>query len=82
MNISQQCGLSFRLDGQTHQGMLNIETAEVTGKLRYRGVIESVPLRGTFGGWADNITLALDFLNLAMQAEGADEIAFTCEQTK
>ena len=44
---------------------------------RYQARIESSALHGTYGGVADSVVMALDFLNLAMQAEGADNIAFT-----
>ncbi|HEX2951441.1 MAG TPA: hypothetical protein VHV83_18020 [Armatimonadota bacterium] len=82
MDISQQCDVSYHLDGETHHGSMNIEKKTDDHGDMYRAVIETSPLHGTYGGFADNVDLALDFLNLAMQAEGADEIVFTCHKVE
>lgn len=42
-----------------------------------QAVLLDSPLHGTYGGRADSEAMALDFLDLAMQAEGADEIHFS-----
>ncbi len=79
MGTYQQCDVTFRLDGNFHHGTMHIDEEGTGEKMRYRAIIDSSPLRGTYGGFAEDVTLALDFLNLAMQAEGADEIVFTCQ---
>lgn len=82
MEIAQHCDVNFHYNGAAHHGTLRIETREIDSVTHYRAVIETSALHGTYGGYAESIALALDFLNLAMQAEGADEIAFHCLDAK
>ena len=67
---------SFQLKGRRYQTAMHIEQVAAENGTRYRAVIDEPPLHHTYGGYAETIALALDFLNLAMQAEGADEITF------
>ena len=78
MEIVRQCDISYRLDGHTHQGKVRIEQNAAHDKARYRAIIEASALHGTFGGYADSQEMALDYLNLAMQAKGAEAIMFAC----
>ncbi len=77
MAAYQQYETLFQLDGRSYHAAMHIEQITEEGNIRYRAVIDDSPLRHTHGGHAETIALALDFLNLAMQAEGADEITFT-----
>ena len=76
MVITQRFETSYRYDNKIYRGVTRIETWDEPFGSRYRAVIETPPLRGTYGSEAGTIEQALDFLNLAMQAEGADEISF------
>ncbi len=76
MENAQQYDISFQLDGQAHHGKMHIEHFDKHGKAMCRALIDTTALHGTFGGAAESLDLALDFLNLAMQAEGADDITF------
>jgi len=67
---------SYKLNGVQHSAHTQIHEKEENGQTLYQAVIADSPLHRTHGGWADSVELALDFLNLAMQAEGADEIHF------
>lgn len=78
MTVHQQCDITFRLNDMTYQGTMHIEETTSEHGTHYQAFIDSSPLHGTYGGKADSKPLALDFLNLAMQAEGADEIVFSC----
>lgn len=79
MEFCQQYTASFRFDNRQYRGvLLHVEHIHAEGGTRYRAVIDGAPLHHTYGGEAGTVELALDFLNLAMQAEGADEITFTC----
>ena len=80
MNQVQQCDVSYSYNGATQQGRLHIEEKKDGAQSRFRAVIDNSPLHGTYGGYAESVELALDFLNLAMQAEGADEITFSCQE--
>jgi len=77
MAVYQHYETSFQYDGRRHTAGMHIEQAHIDRSIQYRAVIDGSPLHGTFGGYAETIAMALDFLNLAMQAEGADEISFT-----
>ena len=78
MAIFQHWFVSFQYDGETHYGAVRVEElTRENGQVEYQAILESTPLQGTFGGFASTVPLALDFLNLAMQAEGADNITFT-----
>lgn len=81
MIVLQRCRISFRLDAHRHEGHLRIEKTSDAPNAPFRAVIESSPLRGTYGGEASSVALALDFLNLALQAEGADEICYECDHS-
>lgn len=79
MAIYELCAVSFQLDGETHQGVVRIEqSVRECGPAQFQAKIETAPLHGTFGGCSSTVEQALDFLNLAMQAEGADQITFMC----
>jgi hypothetical protein len=78
METKQLCKVTFSSGGKSFQGSVAIEVAALKQVQHYRALITSSPLHGTYGGWASTVELALDFLNLAMQAEGADAIAFGC----
>lgn len=78
MEIYQLCETTYRLNGDIYHASTRMEIVPEEGADHYRAVIEDSPLRGSYGGVAHNPELALDFLNLAMQAEGADEIVFLC----
>jgi len=67
---------TYRLNGRHYHAHTQIKQAEKDGRADYQAVITDSPLHGTYGGWAGSVELALDFLNLAMQAEGAGEIRF------
>ncbi len=73
----QQYEASFQLDGREYHVVMHIEQISTADGIRYCAVIDEPPLSKTFGGKAETVELALDFLNLAMQAEGADDITFT-----
>lgn len=77
MAFYQHYETSFRLHGRRYSAPMHLEQVAAEGGLRYRAEIDASPLHHTFGGHAETVELALDFLNLAMQAEGADEITFT-----
>ncbi|HEY3378986.1 MAG TPA: hypothetical protein VGL77_15985 [Armatimonadota bacterium] len=78
MAIYQQCDLSFTRDDVEQHGTVRIEQTQAGGRTRYQAIVEGTPLHGTYGGFAESVELALDFLNLALQAEGADAIHFAC----
>ena len=77
MVFYQQYETSFQLNGRRYQAAMHIEQIAAEGGIRYRAVIDAAPLHHAFGGHAETVEQALDFLNLAMQAEGADDITFT-----
>lgn len=77
MRTAQAYDITFRLDGHLHHGTMHVDEIDEGERSVYQARIDSSPLKGTHGGTANEIALALDFLNLAMQAEGADEIVFT-----
>ena len=79
MITRQELDTTYQLDGQRHQAHTLIEQTEEHGAACYQAKIKDSPLHGTFGAWASSIPEALDFLNLAMQAKGADEINFDME---
>ena len=66
----------FVLDGQEETAYTRIEQVKVNGESHFRAELEGSSLRGTFGGTAESIEMALEYIGLAMQAEGADEIEF------
>ena len=76
MTTQHDLDATYRLNGRTHHARTHIKQEEQHGQPHYQAVIVDSPLHGTYGGWAESFDLALDFLNLAMQAEGADEIRF------
>lgn len=73
--------VTYMYNNATHRANLRIEEKSENAETHYRAVIVDPPLRGTYGGFAASIELALDFLNLAMQAEGADAIEFSCHKS-
>ncbi|MHB9133932.1 MAG: hypothetical protein ACYDBB_22930 [Armatimonadota bacterium] len=73
----QTYDVHYMLDKKPHDAAMQVESFDRQGKTEYRAIITDSPLRGTYGGYASSVAEALDFLNLAMQAEGADEIHFT-----
>ena len=77
MEATQTYLTTYRLDGQTHEAKTQIHRQATNGDTRYQAIIKDSPLRGTFSAWASSVAEALDFLNLAMQAEGADAIHFS-----
>lgn len=77
MVMYQHYEVTYRLDKLPYRAAMHIEQLHTPEGIRYKAIIDDSPLHGTFGGEADTVELALDFLNLAMQAEGADEISFT-----
>lgn len=76
MTVGQDLATSYQLDGHLYQAHTHIKQTTENGVTRYQAVIKDSPIHGTYGGWADTVEEALDFLDLAMQAEGADEIQF------
>jgi|GEM_PF-2415814 len=76
METRHELETTYQLNGQHHHARTSIREKEEGGKTHFQAEISDSPLQGTYGGWAESIELALDFLNLAMQAEGADEIDF------
>ncbi|MHB0939078.1 MAG: hypothetical protein ACYDCO_19760 [Armatimonadota bacterium] len=67
---------TYQLNGEHFHAHTRIDEKVEDGQTLYQAVITDSPLHRTYGAWADSVELALDFLNLAMQAEGADEIQF------
>jgi len=76
METRHELETTYQLNGLQQHARTSIKEKEEDGKAHYQAIITDSPLHGTYGGWAESVELALDFLNLAMQAEGADEIRF------
>ena len=76
MVAQQDLETTYQRDGRTYRAHTRIKQGEQHGQPHFQAVIMDSPLRSTFGGWAESVEMALDFLNLAMQAEGADDIRF------
>jgi len=74
MLVIQRLQTRYTLDGEIHTADTLIEQVDIQGEPHFRALLEGTPLHETFGGTASSVELALDFLNLAMQAEGAGEI--------
>lgn len=74
MVLLQHIEADFRRDEKMHHGTVRLRLREEGGMPHYQAVLVDTPLHGTFGGWASSIDDAIDYLNLAMQAEGAEEI--------
>jgi len=85
MGVYQRFEVSYKLNGQTYQTLVRIDRDMNPGgnhaqqSEHFRASIESSPLHGTASGRATTIDEALDYLNLSMQAAGADEIHFSTQ---
>jgi hypothetical protein len=79
MRVIQRIPTTFRLDAREYHAETRVEEVE-TGRpshpVHYRAVLEQSPLHGAHSADEDSVLLALDFLNLAMQAMGAEQIFF------
>lgn len=71
---------TYMRDGRAELAHVQLRQQEQHGAPHFQAVLMDSPLHGTYGGWAESTALALDFLDLAMQAEGADEIHFSPRQ--
>jgi hypothetical protein len=76
MAAALQYETTFTLDGHSHTGQVHIALVPIGDATHYRATLVTAPLKGSYGGVAESIELALDFLNLAMQAEGAAGIHY------
>ena len=82
MGVDSNYETTFQLDHRHYRAAMHAEQRQIDGRAYYKAVIDSSPLRGTHSAEEDSVESALDYLNLAMQAEGADEIIFTALPTE
>ncbi len=83
MRVIQKIPTTFRLDAHEYHATTRIEEVEAPREMHgthYRAVLEQSPLHGAHSAEEDSVSLALDFLNLAMQAMGGEFIVFAIDE--
>jgi len=78
MAVYQRCEATYHINRHDEHAVMRIDLIDEGGVTHFQAVLETSALRGTYGARALSASEALDFLNLAMQAEGAQEIHFVC----